>query len=250
MNMLTTSRTTLTVLFCTSALVLSGCAAEDGKSSSPTSELSTASVTPGAASTTASSQFATSPSASSSQETGADPSATSSSQTNKPADQQSSSPASAQGADPAASGAAAGTPICDYGQVHIRAEVADGAGAAGSRYINLTFTNSGSTACSMSGYPDVIYVDGSGQQIGAAASHAAEWTSSGKVLAAGESIGATLRETRASLYEAQLCQPTTAAGYQLTIPGTSHSLTLHFPAEACSNSGITQLSVGQVGAVA
>lgn len=140
---------------------------------------------------------------------------------------------------------AAGTPVCDYGQIHIAAQAANG--AAGSRYIALTFTNAGSSSCLLSGWPDVNYVDASGKQIGATSSHASEWMSSGEVLSPGETANATLRETRANLY-GDTCQPVTAAGYQVHIPGTDRSLTLAFPAEACSNSQVSQLSVGQVGA--
>lgn len=139
---------------------------------------------------------------------------------------------------------------CDYEHIRIAAEVAPGGGAAGSRYMNLTFTNSGSTPCSLSGYPSVNYVDAQGNQVGAAAKQAAEWTSSGAVIGAGESASATLRETRAGLYDAASCQPTQAAGYRVSIPGTSSSLVLNFPAEACSSSGTGQLSVGQIGAQA
>lgn len=139
---------------------------------------------------------------------------------------------------------------CDYEHIRIAAEVAPGGGAAGSRYMNLTFTNSGSTPCSLSGYPSVNYVDAQGNQVGAAAKQAAEWTSSGAVIGSGESATATLRETRAGLYDAASCQPTQAAGYRVSIPGTSSSLVLNFPAEACSSSGTGQLSVGQIGAQA
>lgn len=140
------------------------------------------------------------------------------------------------------------TAICDYGQIHISAEVAPGGGAAGSRYMNITFTNSGSSPCSLSGYPSVNYVDSNGNQIGASAQQAAEWTSSGSVLGSGESAVAPLRETRAGLYDQNSCQPTQAAGYRIGIPGTSSSLVMNFPAEACSGTSQAQLSVGQIGA--
>ncbi|MFW0155917.1 DUF4232 domain-containing protein [Rothia sp. P6271] len=142
----------------------------------------------------------------------------------------------------------ASTPTCDYGHIRIDAQANPGAGAAGSRYISLTFSNTGTTPCSLSGYPGVNYVDANGHQIGASAVPAGEWTSSGKVLRSQESATAILRETRAGLYSEQMCQPTTAAGYRVHIPGTSNSLVLKFPAEACSNDSVAQLSIGQIGA--
>lgn len=142
---------------------------------------------------------------------------------------------------------AAGFAVCDYNQLYIEAAVAEGGGAAGSRYITLTFNNSGSTPCTISGYPSVHYVNSAGQQIGASASNATEWSSSGGVLEPGKSLTATLRETRAQLY-GETCQSTSATGYSIQAPGSSQALVLHFAAEACSNPSITQLSVGAVGA--
>lgn len=151
--------------------------------------------------------------------------------------------ASAEATQSVAPTQAAGS--CDYANIHIAAETTEG--AAGSRYITLTFTNAGSSPCALSGWPSVSYVDASGNTIGAPASQAAEWTNSGEMLASGQSAKATLRETRAGLY-GDTCQAVTAAGYRVGIPGTENSLVLNFPAEACSNQSITQLSVGQVGA--
>lgn len=142
---------------------------------------------------------------------------------------------------------AAGVAVCDYGQLYIEAAVPLGGGAAGSRYIDLTFTNTGSAPCSISGYPAVHYVDSAGQQIGASAANASELSSSGGVLAPGESLTAILRETRAGLY-ADRCQSVAATGYSIQAPGASQALVLNFASEACSNPAVSQLTVGAVGA--
>ena len=154
--------------------------------------------------------------------------------------------------NPAASGSqfassAAGVAVCDYDQLYIEAAVAQGGGAAGSRYITLTFTNTGDANCTMSGYPAVHYVNAAGQQVGAVAANATEWSSSGGVIAPGDSLTATLRETRAQLY-GDACQSVSAAGYSVQAPGASQALVLNFAAEACSNTSVAQLSVGAVGA--
>lgn len=141
----------------------------------------------------------------------------------------------------------AGVAVCDYDQLYIEAAVAPGGGAAGSRYINLTFTNTGSAPCSIGGYPAVHYVNSAGQQIGASAANATDLSSSGGVLATGESLTAILREIRAGLY-ADRCQSVAATGYSIQAPGASQALVLNFASEACSNTDITQLTVGAVGA--
>lgn len=140
---------------------------------------------------------------------------------------------------------AAGVAVCDYGQIYIAAAVTEG--AAGSKYINLTFTNTSSTDCAMNGYPSVHYVDAAGHQIGAPAARATEWSANGTVLHPGASTTATLRETRAQLY-GETCQSAPAAGYSVQAPGSSQPLVLNFAAEACSNAAVSQLSVGAVGA--
>lgn len=140
---------------------------------------------------------------------------------------------------------AAGSPVCDYSQLHIAA--AADTGAAGSRYITLTFTNTSATACLLSGYPTVTYVDAAGQQVGGAASQASEWSASGGVLQPNQALTATLRETRAQLYGAS-CQAAQATGFSIQAPGASQALTLTFPAEACANASLGQLTVGAVGA--
>ncbi|WP_237242476.1 DUF4232 domain-containing protein [Rothia nasimurium] len=142
---------------------------------------------------------------------------------------------------------AAGVAVCDYGQIYVEAAVVEGGGAAGSRYITLTFHNTGNANCIMSGYPAVHYVNAGGQQIGAAAANATEWSSSGGVIAPGGSLSATLRETRAQLY-GDTCQSVSAAGYSIQAPGSSQPLVMNFAAEACSNPAVAQLSVGAVGA--
>ncbi len=264
-------------MFCLAGLVLSACADQlQGNEAAPAPEATTATATAPAPAPSASATAQAEPTAASSsnnstpdssapgegdsgnqpESEATEPPARGTVETVDPApapEESTSSPqaapsnsSSTQPTEPLAT--AAGTPVCDYGQIHVMAEVADGGGAAGSRYINLTFTNSGDSPCTVSGYPSVNYVDSSGNQIGATANQAAEWTSTGKVLAPGDSSTAILRETRAGLFDPATCQPETASGYRVTIPGTSTSYVLSFPAEACSNMSTSQLSVGQVGA--
>lgn len=169
-----------------------------------------------------------------------------------PASAPAASPAPTQQAQPVTSPSlhaspsmAAGSPVCDYSQLHIAA--AADTGAAGSRYITLTFTNTSASPCLLSGYPTVTYVDAAGNQVGGAASQASEWSASGGVLQPSQALTATLRETRAQLYGAN-CQAAQATGFSIQAPGASQALTLAFPAEACANASLGQLTVGAVGA--
>ncbi|MDO4917634.1 MAG: DUF4232 domain-containing protein [Rothia sp. (in: high G+C Gram-positive bacteria)] len=268
MSISPTPKFSLLTLACASVLALAGCGSSSDSQSAPPAATSTSAST--SANTSASARSTSTPKASATASASATPSKAPTTEaptatattdppqgtvTTVPATEEKQPSAPVASSAPVATGVPSGpavaepaqTATCDYGQVHLSADVAPGGGAAGSRYLNLTFTNTGDSACSLSGYPSVNYVDGEGNQIGAGARQAAEWTSSPKVIQPGESAHATLRETRASLYGAT-CQPTQSAGYRVSIPGTSSSLILNFPAEACSSSSISQLSVGQVGA--
>lgn len=154
---------------------------------------------------------------------------------------------SARASEQASTPAQAANDACRLGQTVVSAEAKGGAGAAGSQYLTLTFTNTGSTPCTVSGYPAVSYVDDTGQTIGAPASLAAEWTSSAVTLEPGRSTTAILRETRADLF-GDRCKPVTSSGYRVQLPQTTESLTIPYPSEGCSDTSIQQLSVGQVGA--
>lgn len=154
---------------------------------------------------------------------------------------------SARASEQASTPAQASDDACSLGQTVVSAEAKGGAGAAGSQYLTLTFTNNGSTPCTISGYPTVSYVDNAGQTIGAPASLAAEWTSSAVTLEPGRSTTAILRETRADLF-GDRCKPVTSSGYRIQLPQTTESLSIPYPSEGCSDTSIQQLSVGQVGA--
>ncbi|MBM7052207.1 DUF4232 domain-containing protein [Rothia sp. ZJ1223] len=153
----------------------------------------------------------------------------------------------AQTPAPSAQTALNNAPACELGSAAVISAQVSGTAAAGSQYITLTFTNTGATPCSIVGYPAVSYVDAGGHTIGAPAARAAEWTSTGVLLTPGESAQATLRETRASLF-ADSCQALSSSGYRVQLPQTSGTLTVPYPAEACSNTAVQQMSVGQVGA--
>ncbi|QNV37516.1 DUF4232 domain-containing protein [Rothia terrae] len=154
---------------------------------------------------------------------------------------------SARASEQASTPAQASDDACSLRQTVVSAEAKGGAGAAGSQYLTLTFTNNGSTPCTISGYPTVSYVDNAGQTIGAPASLAAEWTSSAVTLEPGRSTTAILRETRADLF-GDRCKPVTSSGYRIQLPQTTESLSIPYPSEGCSDTSIQQLSVGQVGA--
>lgn len=120
---------------------------------------------------------------------------------------------------------------------------ASGGGAAGSVYMKLNLTNTGTAPCLLKGYPGVsLTADADGAPIGAAATRD-ETTPVADVLLAPDQTGtAVLRYTQAANYSD--CTLTDAAGYRIYPPEDTASLFLPQPTSACTNANIALLSVG------
>lgn len=120
---------------------------------------------------------------------------------------------------------------------------ASGGGAAGSVYMKLNLTNSGSEPCILRGYAGVsLAADNAGSPIGAPASRDESAPVTDVLLAPGQTGSAVLRYTQAGNY--MDCSPVDAAGYRIYPPEDTASLFLPQPTTACSNAAITLLTVG------
>ena len=120
---------------------------------------------------------------------------------------------------------------------------ASGGGAAGSVYMKLNLTNTGSEACVLRGFAGVsLAADAAGAPIGAPATRDEATAPVDVLLAPGQTGSAVLRYTQAGNYSD--CAITDAAGYRIYPPEDTASLFLPQPTKACSNAGITLLSIG------
>jgi Protein of unknown function (DUF4232) len=118
-----------------------------------------------------------------------------------------------------------------------------GGGAAGSVYMQLILTNSGTEPCVLKGYPGVSLTAGAtGEPIGAAATRDAATPVTDVLLAPGKAGTATLRYTQAGNYPD--CTQTPAAGFRVYPPEDTASVFVADPRDACSNAGIDLLTVG------
>lgn len=120
---------------------------------------------------------------------------------------------------------------------------ATGGGAAGSVYMTLTLTNTGTEPCLLKGYPGVsLAADANGAPIGAAAKRDESTPVADVLLAPGQGGNAVLRYTQAANYSD--CTLTPAAGYRIYPPEDTASLFLAQPTQACSNANIELLTIG------
>jgi hypothetical protein len=111
----------------------------------------------------------------------------------------------------------------------------EGGAAAGSTYYPLNLTNTGSSSCSLFGYPGVSWVSGpSGSQIGQPARRNPVVTPATVVLAPGQTAHVTIQVVDAGNYSKSTCQPVTAHWLKIYPPGQFTALYVKFSAQTCS----------------
>jgi hypothetical protein len=113
---------------------------------------------------------------------------------------------------------AAGVPPCASGQLSVA--VGQSQGAAGSLIVPLVFTNTGSTTCSLQGYPGVSIVGADGAQLGAAAARTGQATPLVS-LPAGQTTTAIFRQANPGILN---CTPVSATGFRVYPPNQTAAL--------------------------
>ena len=122
-------------------------------------------------------------------------------------------------------------------------------GAAGSVLIDLNFTNTGSTDCTLHGFPGVSFVGmDNGTQIGAPAVREGD-AFPAVTLGPGENTIAALKISRAENYDSDACSLQPVDGLRVYPPGETASA--YLPLEGfngCDNDGLELLTIKSVGA--
>ncbi|MET3637492.1 DUF4232 domain-containing protein [Curtobacterium oceanosedimentum] len=138
-------------------------------------------------------------------------------------------PSSAPSSSSASGGSAAGGSGSDGGRCatgSLTGSIESGSGgAAGSTYVHLALRNTGSTTCTLQGWPGVSFVGGgSGAQIGAPATRDEASAHPTVTLAPGAVAVAPLKITQAENYPTATCDPVAADGFRVYPPGSTESL--------------------------
>lgn len=164
----------------------------------------------------------------------ATPSATSSSVTSSPTGD---TPTSSTSSDAGGSGGSAHGGQCET--ANLKATAGHGNAAAGNHYVPLTFTNTGSGTCTMSGWPGVSYVNApKGGPVGKPA-HRTGDDGGAVTLAPGESAVAKVDEVQVRNYDPNACGLTGVKGLRVYPPNNTASLFVPLSnAHACSGTGI------------
>lgn len=124
-----------------------------------------------------------------------------------------------------AGSAGSGAGECATANLRGSTQPGNGGGTAGSTYVYVRLTNTGSTTCTIQGWPGVSIVGGgNGTQIGQAAAFDRTSPHSTVSLATNATALALLRIVEAGNYDASQCVPTKGDGLRIYPPGQKASL--------------------------
>lgn len=144
--------------------------------------------------------------------------------------------------------AAANTAACTTKGLSIDIVEASGGAAAGSNYLLVRFKNTGTTACTLYGWPGVSLVgDGNGTQLGAAAQRVQSGERRTVTVQPGKRTTALLQVSNAGNYPKKTCGPVTADGFRIYVPNQKAAVYVARKTPACSKSGVTLLHIAPVG---
>ncbi|GAA3604335.1 DUF4232 domain-containing protein [Microlunatus ginsengisoli] len=125
---------------------------------------------------------------------------------------------------------------------------AEGGAGAGSNYLLITFRNSGSTSCTLYGWPGVSLVgDGNGAQLGAAAVRVQSDQRRKITVRPGKQTTALLQVAEAGNYASADCDPATADGFRIYVPNQTAASYVARSTPACRKSGAKLLQIAPVG---
>jgi hypothetical protein len=133
----------------------------------------------------------------------------------------------------------------------LQAKAGSAEGAAGSVYQVIDFTNIGTTACSLFGYPGVALAAGTPPvQVGASATRSNAAPPSLVTLEPGQTANALLRVTQALNYPTATCSPTPTTYLQIYPPNQTVPLFLVYSSTGCLSTSVKLLAIGvmQLGA--
>jgi hypothetical protein len=128
-----------------------------------------------------------------------------------------------------------GVAACATSALHVAVPTSGGGAAAGSTYYPIQFSNSGSTPCTLYGYPGVSFVNAAGgSQVGAAATRDPTLPATLITLSPGQTVHATLQVVDAMNYPSSGCGLVTAHWLKIYPPNQTAPVYVSFTAQTCS----------------
>ena len=135
------------------------------------------------------------------------------------------------------------TSVCSSSALKVSLGPANG--AAGTTFYPVKFVNRGKLGCTLSGYPGVSAVTGSGKQIGSPASRIPSSYKTVTVLS-GKSASAVVGIVETGNFSRSQCAPVTAAALKVFAPGQSKAVRINKTFSTCSSTTVISLTVSPV----
>ncbi len=133
----------------------------------------------------------------------------------------------------AASAAPATAPACTTANLSVWVDLSQGSAAAGHSYLPLDFTNTGSHACTLYGYPGVSATTAGGGQIGRAAVRDPRYKAKTVTIPSGGSAHSILTWVEVGNFTASDCKPTTASLLRVFPPNRKSAAFSFFSLQGC-----------------
>ena len=133
----------------------------------------------------------------------------------------------------AASAAPAAIPACATANLGVWVDVSQGSVAAGTVAYPLDFTNTGSRACTLYGYPGVSATNANGGQLGRAADHQPIFTAKTVTIPAGGTAHAYLFWLQVLNFTSSRCKLGTASLLKVYPPGQRSAADTFFSMQVC-----------------
>ena len=141
---------------------------------------------------------------------------------------------------------ATGPAACRSADLGLALNPDQGGGGMNKTHYRLAFTNKGSAACTLQGFPGVSFVTGdSGTQVGAPATREGAETAAVTVQP-GAAAASLLTITNTGVHDPAQCSPTDVRGLRIYPPGETAALFLPKEQQACAAADKSLMSVGPV----
>jgi hypothetical protein len=135
----------------------------------------------------------------------------------------------------AASAAPAATPACATGNLSVWVDISQASAAAGHIYYPLDFTNTGSHACTLRGYPGVSATTGSGGHLGRAAARNPIYRAKTVTIPAGGTAHAYLFWVEVLNFSPSACKLGTASLLKVYPPNRKSAADAFFSLQVCKS---------------
>ncbi|WP_435129676.1 DUF4232 domain-containing protein [Actinacidiphila sp. bgisy144] len=230
---------TLVVMLATAGLALAACGPDDSNASDSSSASSSATAS-------APSGTATVPNDDSADGT-ANPATTGGGTGTSGSGGTSGSSGSSGGSGTGGATASAGTTVAGCATSQLKATTANFSNGAGSTGFQIVFQNTGSSPCTLSGYPGVSFVKSGGTQLGKAAQRTADTPATRVTLIPNAHAYADVVTVNGQAgYSAAQCDLTSVPALRVYPPNQKASLDLPWNKQECVGSSVQNLRVGPV----